>query len=70
MTSDLSWGSKTLFVDGNTVVIAAKNRLASRLRLWNKYNAEEDRKGTNRMNRVCRSTFYYIANLLFYALVS
>ena len=30
VTSDLSWGSKTLFVDGNTAVIAAKNRLASR----------------------------------------
>ena len=62
MTSDLSWGSKTLCVDGNVVVIAAKNRLASRLRLWNKYNSEEDKKGTNEMNRVCRATFYRIAN--------
>ena len=61
VTSDQSWGSKTIRVDGQTELIAAKNRLESRLRLWKRCNAEEDRKGSKHEERVCKTTFYIVA---------
>jgi hypothetical protein len=64
VTSDLSWGSKTIRVDGQTELTAAKNRLESRLRLWKRYNAEEDRKGSKHEERVCKTTFYDVARAI------
>ena len=59
-SSTLSWGHKRLEVAGKMEVISAHNRLRSRNRLWQLYNAETTAAGVEPRNRLQRTAFFAV----------
>ena len=59
-SSTLSWGHKRLEVNGKMEVISAHNRLRSRNRLWQQYNAETTAAAVEPRNRLRRTAFFAV----------
>jgi hypothetical protein len=59
-TSTLSWGHMDVEVNGKMEVISARNRLRSRNRLWQQYNAEITAAAVEPRNRLQRTAFFAV----------
>ena len=59
-SSTLSWGHTEVEVNGKMEVISARNRLRSRNRLWQQYNAETTAAAVEPCNRLQRTAFFAV----------